>query len=71
MKSDRPSLGTGNSEFASPFTFISRMDEVLVKIKEPSYFLVGELDYEQFERVSVRMSRVGGKSFKVNAKKTL
>lgn len=45
LKSDRPSINSGNSEFASPFTFISRLDEVVVKVKEPSYFLVGELDY--------------------------
>lgn len=67
---DRPSLNSNNSEFASPFTFISRLDEVVVKVKEPSYFLVGELDYELFDRLSVRMSRTGGKSYKLNKKKS-
>ena len=37
VKSDRPSRAPSmNAEFASPFTFISRLDEVVVKVKEPS-----------------------------------
>jgi hypothetical protein len=43
---------------------------VVLKVKEPSYFLVGELDYELFDRLSVRMSRAGSKTFKLNKKKS-
>jgi hypothetical protein len=46
------------------------LDEVIIKVKEPSLFLVGELDYELFDRLSVRMSRAGAKSFKNNKKKS-
>lgn len=65
VKSERPSINTNSPEYADPFTFVSRLDESIVRVKEPSYFLVGELDYELFEHLSVRMSRAGGKSLKV------
>lgn len=64
---ERHSLNSNSSEIATPFSFISRIDEVIIKIREPSYFLIGELDYSMFDRVSSRLSR-GGKSWKLQKK---
>jgi hypothetical protein len=58
---ERISLPENNPFTASPFAFISKMDEVIIKIKETSLFLVGDLDYELFEKLSARLSKTGSK----------
>lgn len=42
-----------------PFYFVSRLVECSVKIKEPSLFLIGQVDYEMFELEAIRSSRNG------------
>jgi len=54
------SLNASNIEIAAPFAFISRSDELSIKIRDPSYFLIGDLDYSNFDKISSRMSRGGG-----------
>lgn len=50
-------MGSSFTETCSPFYFVSRLKEGTLRIKEPSIFLVGELDYEVFELESMRLSR--------------
>lgn len=40
-----------------PFFLASRLIECTIRVKEPSYFLVGQLDYEVFELEAMRPSR--------------
>ena len=49
-----------STESAAPFYFISKLTETTVRVKEPSIFLVGSLDYEVFELESMRLSRTTG-----------
>ncbi|CAM5999246.1 unnamed protein product [Sphagnum balticum] len=69
VSKERESKYDIKSEAATPFHFISKLEDCVVKIKEPSYFLVGEIDYDMFDRMSMRMSR-GGRSWKIQRKPT-
>lgn len=66
MSRDREAF-SATSENVTPFNFISRLRDATLRVKEPSIFLVGELDYEIFEVESMRISR--NTSWKKTAKK--